>query len=90
MGNSSGTGVSNNTDVSQAQHLATLRIVYPPPPITIVGIPKLFTNLTQSPCPLKKKKAKKKKTIARFENKLQFDQKKYVNIPFNESNKQNK
>ena len=40
--------VSSNNDVSYAQHLATLRIVYPPPPNTSVGILNDLTYLTHS------------------------------------------
>ena len=40
--------VERRRDVSKVQHLATFLTVYPPPPSTSVGTPKLFTNFTHS------------------------------------------
>jgi hypothetical protein len=42
---------SRQSAVSYAQQRATLRMVYPPPPTTISGLPKLFMNSTHLPWP---------------------------------------
>ena len=45
----SDTGESSSTDVSYAQHLDTLRMVYPPPPSTSRGTPNVFMYSTHAP-----------------------------------------